>query len=452
MTKRIKPIINDDGSNSKDSNNLTFCMAPWTHTFLSPQGERRMCCTSREQSQFQKQYIDSGTSAQSSSFKPKTLEEHWNSEYMCSIRKKLLAGETLTQCEICNSDRFNANNYRKWFNLLFKDKIDDVFANTSSDGKTTMNPVSFDYRVSNLCNFKCRMCGELFSSSIEAEKKKHNMWSAENQPFMEPSTKKMMQQFQTSVAEVEFKEAIKSGTVEEIYWAGGEPLMFDTHWWAMEYMTSHNLASDCIVRYNTNLSRTTYKGMKLYEYLSEFKDWQICASIDGVGQTVEFIRKGIVWDNWLANFKDGLKLEGGEDRMIIDLTVTGPGMFDLKHLFDLSQELNVRIETKNMFAFEPDIIFSPLAWPRKILNNHIDALLDYMEPLATHKQSSLIRCLHSLKEQPNFEEQWPTDVDDAFKQGKAHQDRLDSIRNEQYTIKDIYAQNDELSRWWNRYD
>ena len=45
---RIKP---------KDGNK-TFCMAPWTHTYLSPQTERRMCCASREEHTFQKQYTD----------------------------------------------------------------------------------------------------------------------------------------------------------------------------------------------------------------------------------------------------------------------------------------------------------------------------------------------------------------------------------------------------------
>ena len=38
-----------------------FCVAPWTHTYVSPQGERRLCCASREEPQFQKQYIDTGS-------------------------------------------------------------------------------------------------------------------------------------------------------------------------------------------------------------------------------------------------------------------------------------------------------------------------------------------------------------------------------------------------------
>ena len=44
MTKRIIPVWNDNGTQPEESENKTFCMAPWTHTYISPQGERRMCC------------------------------------------------------------------------------------------------------------------------------------------------------------------------------------------------------------------------------------------------------------------------------------------------------------------------------------------------------------------------------------------------------------------------
>ena len=78
-----------------------FCVAPWTHTYVSPQGERRLCCASREDPSFQKQYIDSGTD-NDLAFNPISLEEHWNSEYMKNIRKRILAGEKISQCDICN--------------------------------------------------------------------------------------------------------------------------------------------------------------------------------------------------------------------------------------------------------------------------------------------------------------------------------------------------------------
>ena len=166
MTKRIKPIW-EHGRMSPESPNKTFCMAPWTHTYISPQSERRMCCASREEHMMQRQYIDASNDKSTgkykevgtiADYKPVSLEEHWNSDYMKDIRKKLLAGETIPQCAVCNDSILSQSTYRQWFTgHLFKDKIEQAFEETDDDGYTTMPPISFDYRVSNLCNFKCRM-------------------------------------------------------------------------------------------------------------------------------------------------------------------------------------------------------------------------------------------------------------------------------------------------------
>ena len=49
--------------------------------------------------------------------------------------------------------------------------------------------------------------------------------------------------------------------------------------------------------------------------------------------------------------------------MLMDLTLTGSGMFDPKTFFDYALELDVKIETKRMFAFHSDIVMSAMAWP-----------------------------------------------------------------------------------------
>ena len=433
MSEKMIPIWNSDGSCAEESENKTFCMAPWSHTYISPQGERRMCCASREEHTFQKQYIDStndpkygnvkDSKTDADDFNPSTLEEHWNSAYMKDIRKKLMAGERISQCDVCNDDTLSLSSYRKWFTgVLFKDKIQEAFDKTDDDGHTEMPVISFDYRYSNLCNFKCRMCGEQLSSAWEAEKKKHDMWTVEHQPFMQPTVKQKMQKFQKDVAEPEFKKAISDGLVEEIYWVGGEPLMYDMHWWALEEMVNNGSAKNCYLRYNSNLSRVDFKGKNLFDYLPQFKDWLMCASIDGTGDIVEFIRKGIVWEEWL------------------------------KDLFDLSLELDVRIETKIMFAFHADIVMSPFAWPRHILDRKIDELLDYMIPLKTNKQDPLINTLIEMKKRPTFAEQFPDTHEHEFKNGKGYQDRLDEIRQEQYRLEDIYELDTELYNWWKRND
>ncbi len=463
MTNRIKPIW-EHGQMSPESPNKTFCMAPWTHTYISPQSERRMCCASREEHMMQRQYIDASNDKSTGKYKevgtiedykPVSLEEHWNSPYMKDIRKKLMAGETIPQCAVCNDSILGPSTYRQWFTgFLFKDKIEQAFAETDDDGYTTMPPISFDYRVSNLCNFKCRMCGEPLSSSWESEKRKHGLWSPENQPFRVPENKAIIDRFQKEVVEEEFWAAICSGVVEEIYWVGGEPLMYDIHWRAMDRLAQDNNLRKVHLRYNSNLSRVRFGSHYLYDWLPQAKDWTMCASIDGTGKIGEFIRTGLKWDQWDQNFREGVALPGGKDRMLMDLTLTGPGMFDLKNFFDYALELDVKIETKRMFAFHPDIVFSPMAWPRHILNRIVNDNLEYIRPRATHKQQTLIRELENMLVTPTFQEQWPDQAEASFFKGRNWQDKIADIRSGEGStrIEHIYSADTELYDWWMRLD
>jgi len=126
-------------------------------------------------------------------------------------------------------------------------------------------------------------------------------------------------------------------------------------------------------------------------------------------------------------------------------------MFDLKNFFDYALELDVKIETKRMFAFHPDIVLSAMAWPRHILDRIIDDLLDYIKPKATHKQETLIRELEGMKQSPTFEEQWPDVHEESFFNGRNWQDKIAEIRPEQnMRIEDIYYEDAELYAWWTR--
>ena len=112
--------------NKPSEGNKTFCMAPWTHTYLSPQTERRMCCASREPAQSFKQYIDTGNDAKE--YKPKSLKEHWNSDHMRSVRQQMMSGEKLKECVVCDDKLLNTDVYRSYWNQLFKDKVDEALS------------------------------------------------------------------------------------------------------------------------------------------------------------------------------------------------------------------------------------------------------------------------------------------------------------------------------------
>ena len=422
---------------------MSLCMAPWVHTYLSPQTERRMCCASREPAQNFEQYID--TAAGTGRYIPITLDEHWNSPHMMSVRSRMMSGETLPECEVCNDKLLNTDVYRTYFWQLFKHKYPDIWETTTTAGRTTMQPVSWDYRFSNLCNFKCRTCGDMLSSAWETEQKQHNMvdWSNPKNTWMKSEVRQEISAFQDSQIEAEFAAAVEQHCVEEVYWVGGEPLMYEQHWRYMSRIVELGDGPKVYARYNTNLSRVDYRGVNLYrDILSGLRDWQICASLDGTGAIGEYIRTGLDYDQWLEHFGQAVEIQRNRRQVRIDFTLTLPGMFEITRIRQLAEIYGVDILAKVMFSFSPNIVMSPLALPRTLLEPWIDDLVPQVDGV-------LRDMLVQLKTRQTFEEQWP----DSYRQGLANgRDRvlqLESIRTQKITMAEILATRPAVLEWWN---
>jgi len=417
-------------------------MAPWTHTYLSPQTERRMCCASREPAQNFQQYID--TESGTGQYIPITLEEHWNGEHMRSVRRRMMAGETLPECEVCNDKLLNTDVYRSYFNNLFANKYNDILDTTDESGYTTMKPVSWDYRFSNLCNFKCRMCGDMLSSAWESEQRQHNMIDYTNPKnnWMQPEVKRQIEQFQDTEIEQEFSQAVEEHRVEEVYWVGGEPLMYDQHWRYMQRIIELGDGPNLYARYNTNLSRRAYRGVDLFtDILPRIRDWQICASIDGTGVIGEYIRTGLDYNRWLANFRAGVQIQRHKRQMRLDFTLTLPGLFEIVNIQQLADELGVDVLSKVVFSFSPDIVMSPLALPKDILHPWVDELIPQV-------RGALQDTLVQLKTRPTFAEQWPEEYIQGIQRGKQRILKLEQIRDQKITFTDIVSKRPETLEWW----
>jgi hypothetical protein len=418
-------------------------MAPWVHTYLSPQTERRMCCASREPAQNFEQYID--TAAGTGKYIPITLDEHWNSPHMMSVRSRMMSGETLPECEVCNDKLLNTDVYRTYFWQLFKHKYPDIWETTDTAGRTTMQPVSWDYRFSNLCNFKCRTCGDMLSSSWETEQRQHNMidWSNSKNAWMKPEVRQEISAFQDSKIEAEFAAAVEQHRVEEVYWVGGEPLMYEQHWRYMKRIVELGDGPKVYARYNTNLSRVDYRGVNLYrDILSGLRDWQICASLDGTGAIGEYIRTGLEYDRWLDNFGQAVAIQRHRRQVRIDFTLTLPGMFEVTRIRQLAETFGVDVLAKVIFAFTPDIVMSPLALPRTLLDPWIDELVPQVD-------GALRDILVQLKTRPTFEEQWPEEYKKGLANGRDRVLQLERIRTQEITMEQILADRPAVLEWWN---
>jgi len=340
----------------------------------------------------------------------------------------------------------NTDVYRTYFWHLFGDRYyDEIWRTTDATGHTSMRPVSWDYRFSNLCNFKCRMCGDMLSSAWESEQRQHDMidWTNPKNNWMKPEVRHEIARFQDTVIEQEFSAAVEQHRVEEIYWVGGEPLMYEQHWRHMQRIIELGDGDRLYARYNTNLSRVVYQGIDLYrDILQHIRDWQICASLDGTGATGEYIRTGLDYDRWQENFARGVSMIRHPRQMRIDFTLTLPGLFEVLNIYRLAQEFQVEVLAKVVFSFSPDIILSPLALPRSLLHHRIDRVTRDLPDCA------LKRVLQQLRSRPTFEEQWPDTWRLGLQQGKSRILKLERVRKDLYTMGDILQQDTEIYEWW----
>jgi hypothetical protein len=403
-----------------------------------------MCCASREPAQSFRQYIDIDTGT--GEYNPQTLEEWWNSDHMRSVRVRMMRGETLPECEVCNNKLLNTDVYRDYFWHLFKDKYSQILSSTDwNTGYYNGKPISWDYRFSNLCNFKCRMCGDMLSSSWESEQKTNNMinWADPKNNWQLPAVREQISQFQDSQIEAEFAQAVEEGRIEEIYWVGGEPLMYEQHWRYMRRIIELGNGQNVYARYNTNLSRVNYKGINLFrDVLDHVRDYQICASLDGTGAIGEYIRTGLDYEQWLENYREAVKHRRYSRQCRIDFTLTLPGLFDIENIVKLSQETDSEILAKVVFSFGPDIILSPLALPRELLDAEVDRLVTAIP------SGSLRDVLLQLKTRPTFEEQWPDTYRIGLAKGKARVLQLESIRQDTVTLDTILQSHPHIHNWY----
>jgi hypothetical protein len=289
------------------------------------------------------------------------------------------------------------------------------------------------------------MCGDMLSSAWESEQRQHDMidWANSKNSWMRPEVRERISQYQDTQIEAEFALAVEQHRVEEVYWVGGEPLMYEQHWRYMRRIIELGDGPGVYARYNTNLSRVDYRGFNLYrDVLAHVRDWQICASLDGTGITGEYIRTGLDYEAWRLNFEQGLKYANHRRQMRLDFTLTLPGLFEVTNIQRLADELDVDILAKAVFSFTPDIIMSPLALPRSLLDRTVDHLV------AQIPAGALQDMLLQLKQRPTFEQKWPDSWQAGLVKGKQRVLKLEHIRSDSYTMADILQPNKEIYDWY----
>ena len=269
---------------SKLYNSKVFCMMPWVHTHIWPNGNAFPCCMSDSDIVY-------------GNLNDNSLEEIWNNEKYKKLRKNMLNEKESPECTRCyEMEKSNIWTLRKNTNKYYISHWDRV-ETTQDDGSVEeVNMGYMDIRVSNICNFRCRTCGpELSSAWYEDHSKLYG------QP---PENPKMMNIAKNEKFWNELQPLLL--TVEEACWAGGEPIITEEHYKILDFWIENKM-KDVRLRYTTNFSNLYFKKKSILEYWNSFKDVRIAASLDGMGKRGELIRAGMEWDVIEENRKQMLK-------------------------------------------------------------------------------------------------------------------------------------------------
>ena len=91
--------------------------------------------------------------------------------------------------------------------------------------------------------------------------------------------------------------------VEQIYFAGGEPLMMAEHYNILDELERRG-RFDVRLIYNTNFTHTRLKDRTVFDYWKRFDSVSVGASLDDCGPRAEYIRKGTDWAVVEANRRE----------------------------------------------------------------------------------------------------------------------------------------------------
>jgi radical SAM protein with 4Fe4S-binding SPASM domain len=342
-----------------------FCMKPWVHLFISHFGTVVPCCLTP----WEKEQALGDINEQS-------VEEIWNGEKMRELRLGMLKDEKDKRCWQCyENEKIGLRSTRNFTNLLYADKLDWVL-NTDADGTASKaKPIYWDIRVSNLCNFKCRICGHHSSSQWYEDARKLGLLSHNDKVHHGPKDfDRLMRQLEFVIPDL-----------EEIYFAGGEPLIMEEHYYILNMLIEKN-KTNIRLRYSTNFSQTTYKETDLFKLWAQFEDIYVHASLDGSDERGELQRHGQSWEQVVANRQRMMEVCPN-----VNFTIASTiSVFNILHLPDFHRDWTEK-GFIGIDEFIPHILRSPAEYSICILppglkrvaeeklNRHIKWITDYAQ-------------------------------------------------------------------------
>lgn len=239
--------------------NDKFCVRPFVHSLVDPNGNLRPCCRINELS--------------GHNINQHSVDEWWNSDYINNIRNKFLRGEQPSECWRCwRQEEQGADSFRKDSNRQWAWRPGDDMPDS---------PLDWELHTTNVCNLKCMMCNPNSSSQLLIEDK----------ILFNPKLDQRKFNWNPSVKDT-LADILESG--ESFVLRGGEPLLMP---WLKDLVRNVSSPKEFLII--TNVTRFDQEWVDI---LSRHKI-KMCLSIDAYRDLNHYIRFPSDWQSIVDNIK-----------------------------------------------------------------------------------------------------------------------------------------------------
>lgn len=240
----------------------TFCLYPFIGLNFSVDGSLKPCCRYK------------------GSFKAQA-------EPFSEIRQKMLSGERVSGCEKCYLEEERGQK-------SMRQSFTETYSSTARLGQVQ----ALEVALSNVCNFRCRMCNPQSSSAWRPEWKK----LFPNAPqISEPRNGHTMTSLKAT------SESLKN--IRKVKLVGGEPFLSKE---LEEFLSFILNVAENPVKLQIATNGSLLPSQPVIGLLKQFQEVRILLSIDAIGSRAEYIRKGCHWSELEENIN---KLKSLADKL-----------------------------------------------------------------------------------------------------------------------------------------
>ncbi len=272
---------------SMNKENKTYCRVPFDSVTVSPTGRMQLCCEAQWTGGTEKTKLKDVNS----------IHDWFNGRYLTSVRKKMLNGERVSECETCyKNESTHGSSTRTWRNAKYFEQHNDLQEQSIK---------KVDLKLGNKCNLKCKMCFPYASSELWKEWKQLGWNTKDKDPNSDTSWKYYDGYFKEDyswpkvTSNIDKIKKASEGT-KVLHVTGGEPTINPEFFDLLNHLIATGDSKNITLEVTTNATKI---HPRFFNTVKQFKELVLTVSMDGVDKTYEYVRYPAKFDVVFENIK-----------------------------------------------------------------------------------------------------------------------------------------------------